>query len=144
VEKDFWVCFTPRILFSTPALAEKFVFKGGTSLSKVFGIIKRFSEDVDLSVDPEWLGFSGEHRPDAATSRSQFEKRWKRLNEACATAVERKVQPALEGTLQEVLGRLPPALPISSSSWMGKHVHPSLRSNTPLSDRPPQDMSDQR
>jgi len=45
VEKDFWVCFALRVLFSTPELADKFVFKGGTSLSKVFGIIKRFSED---------------------------------------------------------------------------------------------------
>jgi predicted nucleotidyltransferase component of viral defense system len=74
-EKDFWVCFSLRLLFSTPALVDKFVFKGGTSLSKVFGIIKRFSEDIDLSVDPDWLGFGGGNRPDAAKSRSQFEKR---------------------------------------------------------------------
>ena len=40
VEKDFWVCFTLRMLFSLSDLADKFVFKGGTSLSKVFGIIK--------------------------------------------------------------------------------------------------------
>ncbi|MBE3112439.1 MAG: nucleotidyl transferase AbiEii/AbiGii toxin family protein [Acidobacteria bacterium] len=93
VEKDFWVCFVLRLLFSTPVLADKFVFKGGTSLSKVFGIIKRFSEDIDLSVDPEWLGFGGDGRPDAAPSRSQFEKRLKKLNDACATAVEERVQP---------------------------------------------------
>ena len=104
VEKDFWVCFTLRLLFSTPALADKFVFKGGTSLSKVFGIIKRLSEDVDLSVDPDWLGFGGENRPDAAKSRSQFEKRWKRLNDACAAAVEQKVRPALEQAIQYALG----------------------------------------
>jgi hypothetical protein len=34
VEKDFWVCFSLRLLFSTPALADKFIFKGGTSLSR--------------------------------------------------------------------------------------------------------------
>ena len=51
VEKDFWVCFILRCLFTEPNLKDKFVFKGGTSLSKVFGIIKRFSEDMDLSVD---------------------------------------------------------------------------------------------
>ena len=104
VEKDFWVCFSLHVLFSTPVLADKFVFKGGTSLSKVFGVIKRFSEDVDLSIDPEWLGFGGEHRPDAAQSRSQFDKRWKKLNDACAAAVEHKVQPALERAISDALG----------------------------------------
>jgi hypothetical protein len=104
VEKDFWVCFSLRLLFSIPALADKFVFKGGTSLSKVFGIIKRFSEDIDLSVDPDWLGFGGENRPDAAKSRSQFEKRWKKLNDACAAAVDQKVRPALEQAIQDALG----------------------------------------
>ncbi|MEI6149727.1 MAG: nucleotidyl transferase AbiEii/AbiGii toxin family protein [bacterium] len=104
VEKDFWVCFSLHVLFSTPVLADKFVFKGGTSLSKVFGVIKRFSEDVDLSIDPEWLGFGGEHRPDAAKSRSQFDKRWKKLNDACAAAVEHKVQPALERAISDALG----------------------------------------
>ena len=111
IEKDFWVCFSLQVLFTTPALADKFVFKGGTSLSKVFGIIKRFSEDVDLSVDPEWLGFGGENRPDAARSRSQFEKRWKKLNEACATAVEQKVQPVLERAMRDALGPATGAAP---------------------------------
>jgi hypothetical protein len=104
VEKDFWVCFLLHLLFSTPTLANKFVFKGGTSLSKVFGIIKRFSEDIDLSVDPNWLGFDGETRPDAAKSRSNFEKRWKKLNDACAATVEQKIRPALEQSIQGVLG----------------------------------------
>ena len=107
VEKDFWVCFSLRLLFSTPALADKFVFKGGTSLSKVFGIIKRFSEDIDLSVDPDWLGFGGENRQDAAKSRSQFEKRWKKLNDACAAAVDEKVRPTLEKAIQDTLGPAP-------------------------------------
>ncbi|MFA4947592.1 MAG: nucleotidyl transferase AbiEii/AbiGii toxin family protein [Candidatus Krumholzibacteriia bacterium] len=104
VEKDFWVCFSLRLLFSTPALADKFVFKGGTSLSKVFGIIKRFSEDIDLSVDPDWLGFGGENRPDTAKSRSQFEKRWKKLNDACAATVDQTVRPVLEQAIQDALG----------------------------------------
>ena len=105
VEKDFWVCFSLRLLFSTPELADRFVFKGGTSLSKVFGIIKRFSEDIDLSLDPDWLGFGGESRPEAARSRSQFGKRWKKLNDACAAAVEQKVRPTLEQAIQDALGR---------------------------------------
>ena len=104
VEKDFWVCFTLRLVFSIPELSGKFVFKGGTSLSKVFGIIDRFSEDVDLSVDPEWLGVGGENRPDAAPSRSQFDKRWKKLNVACASAVDENVRPPLEEAIRSALG----------------------------------------
>jgi len=104
VEKDFWVCFSLRLLFTTPAFENKFVFKGGTSLSKVFGIIKRFSEDIDLPIDPSWLGLGGESRPDAAKSRSEFQKRWEKLNDACATSVDKKIRPVLEQAIQDVLG----------------------------------------
>lgn len=47
VEKDFWVCWVLKNLFESE-LAESVVFKGGTSLSKVYGYIERFSEDIDL------------------------------------------------------------------------------------------------
>lgn len=49
-EKDVWVCFVLNVLFSIPD-RRPMVFKGGTSLSKVFGLIKRFSEDIDISID---------------------------------------------------------------------------------------------
>ncbi len=49
VEKDFWVCWLLRRLFA-PALVEGMVFKGGTSLSKVWEAINRFSEDIDLTL----------------------------------------------------------------------------------------------
>lgn len=48
VEKDFWVCYTLDHLFHRSGFAESMVFKGGTSLSKAFGLIERFSEDIDL------------------------------------------------------------------------------------------------
>jgi len=48
VEKDLWVCWVLDRLFADPGLAKKLLFKGGTSLSKVFGLIERFSEDIDL------------------------------------------------------------------------------------------------
>lgn len=51
VEKDFWVCWVLGQLFASPLLAPKILFKGGTSLSKVFGLIRRFSEDIDLILD---------------------------------------------------------------------------------------------
>jgi predicted nucleotidyltransferase component of viral defense system len=46
VEKDFWVCWILKHLFAEPALKGQMVFKGGTSVSKVFGLIDRFSEDI--------------------------------------------------------------------------------------------------
>lgn len=51
VEKDFWVVWVLGRLFSSDMLAPKILFKGGTSLSKVFGCIDRFSEDIDLILD---------------------------------------------------------------------------------------------
>jgi hypothetical protein len=104
VEKDFWVCFTLRILFSQCNLANRLVFKGGTSLSKVFGIIKRFSEDIDLSIDPDWLGFGGDDAPEAARSRSEFKKCCRRLEQACISRVEGEIQRTLEQAITDVLG----------------------------------------
>ena len=48
VEKDFWVCFTLDYLFHRSPWKESITFKGGTSLSKAFHLISRFSEDIDL------------------------------------------------------------------------------------------------
>jgi predicted nucleotidyltransferase component of viral defense system len=71
IEKDFWVCWTLRELFSLPGIGEHLIFKGGTSLSKVWRVIERFSEDIDVSLGREWLGFSGEHDPERASTRKQ-------------------------------------------------------------------------
>ena len=59
VEKDLWVSTILEIVFTLP-YADKLVFKGGTSLSKVWGLIERFSEDIDLAVDRSLFGFDGE------------------------------------------------------------------------------------
>lgn len=58
VEKDLWVMIALNAIFSTE-LAEHLVFKGGTSLSKAWGIIERFSEDIDLAIDRSFFGFNG-------------------------------------------------------------------------------------
>jgi predicted nucleotidyltransferase component of viral defense system len=59
VEKDWWVVHTLALIF-TMDCAGSLVFKGGTSLSKGWNLIKRFSEDIDLVLDKEYLGFTGE------------------------------------------------------------------------------------
>ena len=51
VEKDFWVCYLLDHLFHDCVYKDAFVFKGGTSLSKSYHQINRFSEDIDLILD---------------------------------------------------------------------------------------------
>src|SRR5437899_6537426 len=87
IEKDFWVCWALKRLFTLPAPPAGLLFKGGTSLSKVFGVIERFSEDVDLSFDRAGLGFGGESDPLEATG-----KRRKRGLEALAETCRRTIR----------------------------------------------------
>lgn len=61
VEKDWWVSRTLEIIFQMP-VADHLVFKGGTSLSKAWKLINRFSEDIDLAIDKEYFGFTGDLR----------------------------------------------------------------------------------
>ena len=76
------------------------MFKGGTSLSKVFGVIERFSEDIDLSLSPEFLKL-----PEAGTSRNQANKWMTKAEAACAQAVKTQIAPALEAAAEAVLGK---------------------------------------
>ena len=57
IEKDFWVCFTLDYLFHRCPWKNSIAFKGGTSLSKAYNIIYRFSEDIDLILDWRVLGY---------------------------------------------------------------------------------------
>jgi len=59
IEKDAWVTLVLRIIFNSQ-ISEHLVFKGGTSLSKAYKLINRFSEDIDFVLDREYLGFKGE------------------------------------------------------------------------------------
>ena len=68
LEKDFWVCWLLGMVFESE-FADSLVFKGGTSLSKVFGVIERFSEDIDLSLSPQFLNLP-ERRGGAGTRRT--------------------------------------------------------------------------
>ena len=82
VEKDFWVCWTLQQLFSMPGLGGRLIFKGGTTLSKVFGIIHRFSEDIDLTLDRALIGFADDRNPDQAESRKRrvsWSRKWSPL-----------------------------------------------------------------
>ena len=78
IEKDFWVCWTLKRLFEHPELSKLLIFKGGTSLSKVFGLIDRFSEDIDLILD--WRVVTNED-PMGERTKNQQNKLNERMNE---------------------------------------------------------------
>ncbi len=99
LEKDFWVCWLLGLLFGSE-FASSLVFKGGTSLSKVFGVIERFSEDIDLSLSPEFLNL-----PEVGTSRNQANKWMTKAEAACAKAVKTQIATALEAAAAAVLGK---------------------------------------
>jgi len=111
-EKDFWVCWLLGRIFEQPRLADTCVFKGGTSLSKVFGAIERFSEDIDLAVGPASLGWK-ESDLDQAPSRTKREERVAKLEVACAAAVQATWKPLLEESVRAVLGA-----PAGRDGWL--------------------------
>jgi hypothetical protein len=88
VEKDAWVTLMLRIVF-TSDLAEHFIFKGGTSLSKAFNLIQRFSEDIDLGINRKHLGFVGE------LTKGEIRK----LRRACHTFVSTHLTKTLQSQL---------------------------------------------
>lgn len=122
VEKDFWVCWLLGRIFAQPKLADAFVFKGGTSLSKVFNAIARFSEDIDLAVIPASLGWD-ESDLDLAPSRGKRQERVAELEAACAAAVEQTWKPLLEQAVAAVLGR-----PTASPDWLTYRFEEASRS----------------
>ncbi len=94
VEKDFWVCWSLRRLSQVQSLP-RLLFKGGTSLSKAFDLIARFSEDVDLAFHRHDLGFEGDHDPALITSRGKRGRAVDGLKRACAAHIETELLPKL-------------------------------------------------
>jgi len=98
IEKDIWVCWLLQKIFQLP---EKMAFKGGTSLSKVYGLINRFSEDIDITID--YRNFLPEMKP-AEQSRSQLKKLSNRLKENLKDYLHMTVAPYLQ---KQILDDLP-------------------------------------
>lgn len=89
IEKDWWICQVLKALYALPC-ADHVSFKGGTSLSKCWNLIERFSEDVDITIDREFLGFSG------SLSRTQISDK---LRRAACGFVREKLQYELRDAL---------------------------------------------
>ena len=92
VEKDFWVTVILQAVFSLP-VAQHLIFKGGTSLSKAWGLISRFSEDIDLAVNPMALG---------AAEGDLTKKQIKKLRKAASLFVSEQLTPMLCAKINEM------------------------------------------
>ncbi len=96
IEKDFWVCWTLNALYhERPAAAPRLLFKGGTSLSKAYGLIQRFSEDIDITVFRDDL--------DEAASVEQLEALSNKKRRARLDAIRDACRAYITGPLREFL-----------------------------------------
>ena len=95
VEKDFWVWWTLKKLFELPEWGVHITFKGGTSLSKCWNLIHRFSEDIDIVIDRKALGFDGDNAPERASSKKQTRNRLRALRDTCRHLISDKIFPVL-------------------------------------------------
>ena len=101
VEKDFWVCWILKHLFAEPELQGQLVFKGGTTLSKVFHLIERFSEDIDLILDWRLLGYG---TPEGADPYLTIQSRTKQnqYNDEINAKAAVYIRETLLGQLQKI------------------------------------------
>lgn len=96
VEKDFWVCLTLEALFNWPMeRGARLLFKGGTSLSKAWGLISRFSEDIDVSISRNDIGAPGEADELGTLSGAQRKKRLEAMTGAASRYIAERLLPHL-------------------------------------------------
>ena len=93
VEKDFWVVWVLDKIFADERLSKILMFKGGTSLSKVFDLIGRFSEDIDLILD--WREVTGEDPQAERSSKSRQVKFNEKVNEEALVYIEKTLLPVV-------------------------------------------------
>ncbi|MGI8784389.1 MAG: nucleotidyl transferase AbiEii/AbiGii toxin family protein [Acidobacteriota bacterium] len=104
VEKDFWVCWTLDALFQgRQAGAPRLLFKGGTSLSKAFGLIQRFSEDIDITVFGEDLGEPASIDELEKLSRKKRRAKLDEIRTACQRYLVEDLRPRLAAQLAEAI-----------------------------------------
>ena len=103
VEKDFWVCFLLDHLFHDCKYKDMFVFKGGTSLSKSYHVIERFSEDIDLILDWRKI-INDESNPWDERSKTKQDTYNKQINKAAAEFYRDELVPVLNKELTQKLG----------------------------------------
>ncbi|MDX9851996.1 MAG: nucleotidyl transferase AbiEii/AbiGii toxin family protein [Anaerolineaceae bacterium] len=103
VEKDFWVCYVLDYLFNRSEFKNNLLFKGGTSLSKCYSLINRFSEDIDLILDWREIGYSIDE-PWHQRSNSKQERFKLETIERTNTYLLEKFIPTVNANLSNELG----------------------------------------
>lgn len=103
VEKDFWVCFTLDYLFHRCPWKDAITFKGGTSLSKAFNLISRFSEDIDLILDWRVLGYDRDE-PWGKRSNTKQDAFNKEANARAEVFLAEQFGPTIQAELSRELG----------------------------------------
>ncbi len=93
IEKDFWVVWLLDKIFSDGALKKILMFKGGTSLSKVYNLIGRFSEDIDLILD--WREVTDEDPQRDRSSKNKQVKFNEKINKEALQYIQESLLPAL-------------------------------------------------
>ena len=104
IEKDYWVVWALWNLFSLSAAVGPFTFKGGTSLSKGFQAIERFSEDVDVSISRDTLGFGDDAYFYNTDSKQQAKRRVEEIREAVRRYTIQSILPNLRERIAQELG----------------------------------------
>lgn len=134
IEKDFWVCWTLKQLFSLPSIGDNLIFKGGTSLSKAYNLIERFSEDIDISINKNYLGFTSERDPELAPSNKKQQLLIKNLSSACRDFVGNDLKTKLQELFSRALSdvRTPWDITIDPDDVDGQSLlfhYPTLKAN---------------
>lgn len=106
VEKDFWVCWTLDALFNgLPGSGPRLLFKGGTSLSKGFGLISRFSEDIDVTVFRDDLGEAASIEDLQALSGKKRRASLDAIKAACEAYINGPLLEGLDAVIDAAAGR---------------------------------------
>ncbi len=104
VEKDFWVCWILDALFNGMAKGgPRLLFKGGTSLSKGFGLIERFSEDIDITVFREDLGEGASVEDLEALSSNRRQAKLEAIKAKCQTYISGPLTEELRGVIRHAM-----------------------------------------
>ena len=103
IEKDFWVCLTLDYLFGDSPWKSNITFKGGTSLSKAYNLINRFSEDIDLILDWRLLGY-GLNEPWEFRSKTKQDAFNKESNFRAEEFIRKEICPRMQTDLSHITG----------------------------------------
>jgi hypothetical protein len=104
IEKDFWVCWTLDALFHRlQSGGPRLLFKGGTSLSKAYGVISRFSEDIDVTVFREDIGEPASVEELEKLTKKKRDVRLNAIKAACQIYIDTKLRVELDALAKEAM-----------------------------------------